>query len=90
MKTKTQTPKLNVCTKTVAESFAGFSDQNLKKVALTLLKMLSKRTEKKDDLISDAFYAVDPTADSAVITFVGKRVHAGSPAKRVSKRKIAA
>lgn len=71
---KTKAPKLNVCTKTVAESFAGFSDQNLKKVALTLLKMLSKRSESRAGLIVDAVRAVDPFVEFDGVMFV--------PAKR--------
>ena len=87
MKTKNNAQKLNVCTKTVAESFAGFSDQNLKKVALTLLGMLAKRSESKSasqkrKLVVDAIHAVDPWAKHDEVAFV--------PTKRVSKRKVTA
>lgn len=81
MKTKTQpAPKLSVCTKTVAESFAGFSDRNLKKVALTLLGMLAKRSDSRAELIVDAIRAVDPFTEFDGVMFV--------PAKRTSKKRV--
>lgn len=86
MKKKTNAPKLNVCTKTVAESFEGFSDRNLRKVALTLLKMVGERMHSKNQsqsgLIVDVVRAVNPGVEFEGVMFV--------PAKRVSKRKIKA
>lgn len=90
MKTKTKTAtKLKVCTKTVAESFAGFSDRNLRKVTITLLKMLCKRAEDKDcdttspkqaELLYEVICAVNPRIVHASVVF--------EPKKRCGKNRV--